>query len=1148
MRIALWATAVGAAAFLTAVVPAQTRTFDVRTRDGVAWFTDPSGNPFWSFGVDCVDTGTIRKQFDANNPSYSADRLFPNVRAWAADSYAKLTGWGFNSLGGWSDHAEFNQGSGRFPYFEVLHLGAYAKAPFADIFSEDAKKAMRDAAKTQIDKLKDDPKLVGYFSDNELGWWGDTLFTSYLKMPSAAPGKQRIMSVIRRHYGDDFARLKQEWITPATSFEELDKAGVMYLRPGTEGIGVVKAWLTEMGRYYYALVHDAIKDNDPNHLILGDRYCQFYDPNIAAASKGFIDVASTNYGATWNDGTLADFYLRTLHQLTDKPVLVTEFYMGAKENRSGNKNVPAAFPLVDTQTERAKAFKTNIQAMARLGFVVGAHWFQFYDEPPKGRGDGENFNHGLVDIYGKPYEEMARAAKSSNFEAFHRAARPIAKTTVLEPPPAPAKPMEGLKNWPREKGFISGPEKAFGDLYVCQDEKNFYLGVIEMDYMDEGLYEGHHVPEGERSHLHIAGKSLTAPIDVRFGGDKQKATVNRPDVQIAEVSGLQYTVILQIPRTAIPGGESFKVTLENHSRSNTMTWSFSTKRDTSRAMRFAKDTKTRFRVVQEHGIDWIVGPDGRKRWSFGVCCVDRGMSPHGIPKGSAAYSAQELYARPELWARDVMARLTSWGFNTVGAWSDDALLRKSGRKDVMFTPILNLGALAGAPWRDLWDPKIVQKMDEVGAKAIKKYVGDERVLGYFSDNELGWWSGAMLEWAFKAGPGSRAQITDLLRSRYFDDWAALKQDFYTTGQTSFDQLKTAGRLFLKPGGHGMPSVRAWMGVVSARYYQVCRNIVKKYDPGALYLGDRFISNFYPEVAFSAGRYCDIVSTNLNAVTNQGDFASFFLPALHRFTGKPILITEYYVAAKENRSGDKNSSSGFPVVQTQAERARVFAKQTKTLAETPYVVGAHWFQYYDEPKLGRGDGENYDMGLVDVKNGPYKELTKAAVKLAPALTHAMAHLKTAPSLPLVGPSGDKETKESWFQNHPAIPATSPSDRADLRLGYEKGNLYLNLYWDEDRFGEAYYQTKKIPENDRARVQFTVNGQRYAAHIGSAKKAAFEGNAIATVFGDKADDESLVRNHITFRVPAKGDLFHLNFTLETRGRAYRILWEGTYTSKR
>ena len=40
------------------------------------------------------------------------------------------------------------------------------------------------------------------------------------------------------------------------------------------------------------------------------------------------------------------------------------------------------------------------------------------------------------------------------------------------------------------------------------------------------------------------------------------------------------------------------------------------------------------------------------------------------------------------------------------------------------------------------------------------------------------------------------------------------------------------------------------------------------------------------------------------------------------------------------------------------------------------MGTHWFQYADQPATGRGDGENYQIGFVDVCDTPYPEIVKA----------------------------------------------------------------------------------------------------------------------------------------------------------------------------
>src|SRR5262249_53206042 len=140
------------------------------------------------------------------------------------------------------------------------------------------------------------------------------------------------------------------------------------------------------------------------------------------------------------------------------------------------------------------------------------------------------------------------------------------------------------------------------------------------------------------------------------------------------------------------------------------------------------------------------------------------------------------------------------------------------------------------------------------------------------------------------------------------------------------------------------------------------------------------SFFYPEVVRACARYVDVVSSNLNPTWNDGTFPRFYLDTLHALCGKPLLIGEFYMAARENRSGNKNNHGTYPVVTTQSERAKGFRNTFVGLIRTPYVVGADWFQYYDEPTHGRFDGENFDFGLVDIHNQPYESITSTASEL------------------------------------------------------------------------------------------------------------------------------------------------------------------------
>jgi len=554
-------------------------TYRLVSKDGVSWFEGPDGRRMWSFGVCCTDVGLAPKDVKPENQGYSALSIFPNEESWVQDTAKNLRNWGFNSLGGWSDSNLFTKyaGKDRLPYFTVLHLGAYDMAPWHDLFARQMYKAIDGAAKIQIEKLREDPYLVGYFTDNELGWWTDTLFITYRDMPGESPGHKAFMSVVRNHYRNNFDAFKKDWSTPAQSFEDLEKKSDMKMRAGSQGIKLVDAFTFAAASHYYKMVHDAVRRYDRKHLILGDRYCQYYDLQVVRAAKPYVDAISSNMGADWTDGGISRFFLDSLNQITGKPVIVTEFYMTAIENQSGNKNSSGGFPIVQTQRERANAFRRDVSEMAARPYMLGAHWFQYYDEPPKGRGDGEDYNMGLIDIHGKPYPLLTGVAANLNVQQRHAQAAnvPFPNTAA----PAPADPMKSLLNWDRPRSLVA-PSKgtSFGDLYASYSKDALYVGVYSMDYADERLYEGGKMPEMDRPCLTLKVAGMKESITVRFGGDKRKASVNVPGVEVSLISELKSTVIVRIPARLLSAPLQPQTRLKidarlaTHSRAEEMGW------------------------------------------------------------------------------------------------------------------------------------------------------------------------------------------------------------------------------------------------------------------------------------------------------------------------------------------------------------------------------------------------------------------------------------------------------------------------------------------------------------------------------------------------------------------------------------------------
>jgi hypothetical protein len=554
--------------------------------------------------------------------------------------------------------------------------------------------------------------------------------------------------------------------------------------------------------------------------------------------------------------------------------------------------------------------------------------------------------------------------------------------------------------------------------------------------------------------------------------------------------------------------------------------------------------QTRYQVVRDHGVAWFQDAAGKRFTSAGVCVAETGTKFDDYDPSNPSYGAWRFYKSKADWAADTVRVLRSGGFNTIGAWSDYASLLAIPSNDLKMTPILHSGSSAGFPWTDMWDPALVKLSDDVAKGLIESLKRDKRIIGYFSDNELGWWRPALFEWVWKQKTHyTRHRVINLLRHRYLGSWQALTRDFDPGEVKNWVQLENRGKLCLKPGAAGQPAISEVQKMLADRYYFLSKNSVKRYDPGALYLGDRYISNYYPEVAEAAGKYCDVVSTNLNANWTDGGYVYYHLRGLARVTNKPLMITEYYMSSVENRSGNKNDRSGFPVVQTLTQRAVGFRNTTESLLKEPDVVGAHWFQYYDEPQNGRGDGENYNFGLVDVNNRPYQELLDTARQIDPAL-HTQAHItkpkgETLPKAPI-----DLSDMTRWNRNAALIPSDTEVPRGDLYASWLPDGIEMRLFWSEERFSEAYFRNGKIPTGDETKVIVDIPSSR-THWVRSLVPAQSSVGKDAWKSHGHVDSASW----LTWKVPASslskktlksGDEVAMDVRLVSQTRSYQTVW--------
>ena len=572
---------------------------------------------------------------------------------------------------------------------------------------------------------------------------------------------------------------------------------------------------------------------------------------------------------------------------------------------------------------------------------------------------------------------------------------------------------------------------------------------------------------------------------------------------------------------------------------------------------------TRFTIQQEESGSWLVRPGGQRFFSFGVCCVTPGASRRDFDRSNPGYAAWQHYTGSNEWAVATLQRLEKWNFTTIGGWSAFELLRKPAGSNVVFAPVLHVGSTAGAPWWDMWDSKIIQRMDSVARDQILPLRDDPRVMGYYTDNEMGWWNGILFRMTLEqaATSGQRQRLIQLLRETYRNDWAELLRDFDPAPIVeNWETFSQHGILFLRPGGNGIRVERRFLELVAERYYSLVREIVKKHDPQALVLGDRYQSFYYPEVARACSKYVDAVSSNLNAHWNDGTFARFYLETLRRLTGKPVLIGEFYMCAQDNRSGNKNDRGLFPVTGTQKERAAGFRGTLDRLLKTPYVIGADWFQYFDEPTHGRYDGENFNFGLVDIQDRPYELLTKSAeamdleaVKAHPAAARPDARqgVPPAPANPLAEFKPTVALRH-WDRERGFVPPASPDPLADLYVCWNRKAVYLGLY-AQDVTEDSFYRDK-VPAADRAEWTVSIGGMTNVirGRVGAGREPTINESAARLVNSSGVNGN--FRNVAALELPAQlfgrtrfkaGDEIEFASSFSGHCRAYRVEWKGRFT---
>lgn len=496
--VLLAALALSAPAFGCDLATATTTRWSLSAEQGVAWLVTPCGDRFYSIGVNVLDAGIPDAKLD--RPHYDWQRFDPSLDAWIEQTRQHLDDWGFNSAGGWSLPPQ----QLKLPSIINLELGRIARFHWFDPFDPATAARVNAEALRLTAPYRDSPYRIGYFSDNEIGWWGGALFVFYAQKPASNFTKQRWVKLLRELYHDDWRRFAQDFVPPAgvMSWRGLLAAEApTRLRPGGSGIRAVRRWTELVAAHYYAVTAAALKAADPEALFFGDRLPIYYDPGAVRAEARYTDALAVNYNVDSPEGWIAPYFFDGLRTLTGgKPALISEWFFAATENRTGNRN-NGHLMTVATQAERAAGAAAAARNFAARPEILGLHWFQYYDYPLGGRADHEDYDFGLVDIANQPYEQLVSALGAANRELpdIHAEAHlPVRqeRANFLVPYAVIDPAHRSLVDWPKPQALLpplrsSAGDVAFGEAYLSWSQQGLALATIGQDYYDLDLLDYH---------------------------------------------------------------------------------------------------------------------------------------------------------------------------------------------------------------------------------------------------------------------------------------------------------------------------------------------------------------------------------------------------------------------------------------------------------------------------------------------------------------------------------------------------------------------------------------------------------------------------------------------------------------------------------
>jgi len=329
------------------------------------------------------------------------------------------------------------------------------------------------------------------------------------------------------------------------------------------------------------------------------------------------------------------------------------------------------------------------------------------------------------------------------------------------------------------------------------------------------------------------------------------------------------------------------------------------------------------------------------------------------------------------WITINAARMHRWGINTLGVgvndYTDEATHTFLARSGIPFVITFKYFALTKEcifrDFPDVFSEAYERAAQEMAERELAPWRNAQGLIGYFVTNEPEW---LMLEGVNLAekllqqsgATASKQAMITYLKEQYTGGIELLNAA-WNTAFISFDDLLTPVT--------DLPATQAAKRDLAVfhdrlvnQYGEVVSRTLKAFDPNHLNLGMRY-HRPSEKTLCSPLRYFNVFSFNC-----YGSEPATSAAMVGRHIDLPMMVGEWQFGAQD--SGLDSWSLYYTA--TQDERAQAVRYYLEQSTQEPHLTGIHYFEYSDQPYLGRFDGESHNIGLIDVCNRPYPLVVKA----------------------------------------------------------------------------------------------------------------------------------------------------------------------------